>query len=200
MATMYWSSRFRKAASHHYSSRNPEFRKEIHDWRLLSCGYISSAQYGLIEGMFLLTDRCWFLPSMKVEQLIDHTEKGKDHTFEHYHFAADGHQPPFCYKCKGGGKLDWLSKITGVPGLTNTAVKKFKRDPSCALQYVDLLGELKNHQWLGVTSLQEGEELCHTCLGTGIMLDGRFKIFSEKRFKNRLIRVKMSEAIENMKG
>ena len=200
MAKMYWKSRFRNSTPIH--GRPLEFKKEIHNWRLLSCGYISTQPYGLIEGLFLLTDLCWFLPGMKVENLMKHIERGKDHEFEHYHFTADNYWPLFCHKCKGSGKLDWLSKITGVgaPGIVCSTVDKFERDPSHVLQHVDLSGNLKNHQWLGVTLIQEGEELCQECLGTGITLDGRYRIFSAKQFKKRLIKVEMSEAIKHIRG
>lgn len=87
-----------------------------------------------------------------------------------------------CEKCKGVGKFDWANKAT------NSYIYDYVRDPAYILIYEpnykkpSISSAIYQAPYLALarTKVDEskGEVFCEVCLGTGLDLDGRHKIFS----------------------
>ena len=121
----------------------------------------------------------------------------KEALFSH----APGAAPGYCGCCKGSGKLDWVDKAMARGDYRKELVrsmrdferkrKTFKRDKNHFLLYRDKDSKISGRTLLSLTTIDERIECyCPECSGTGLMLDGRRRIFeSMPRIRKSLFRV-----------
>lgn len=98
---------------------------------------------------------------------------------------AGGASSGYCGSCRGSGKIDWVSKAMVPPNHRLPSIGKtgeiardsFTRDQSGFLLYkFDTISTQR--VILSRTILERSESYCKECSGTGIILDGRMRMFS----------------------
>jgi hypothetical protein len=126
-------------------------------------------------------------PGIKTVDLLKKLKEGKDIELYFVNFSKRI-RPDKCKMCNGAGKLDWISKTTHA----NLGIKDFIQDDRKFLGFntTDQFPNLSSQFILSVTKInrQEGEEYCDKCSGTGIKIDGRFRIFQPfKKLQKHLV-------------
>lgn len=194
-----WKKRYRVINDHHqYQINQTPYSIDIHNWRVIYSAHAAMRYSSSVDGVFVKTDQhMWFLPGILFETLLNFLFVDKATSLEQFFVRYGDMNIPFCSRCKGSGRLDWVSDITF---LSNPAV--YIREPDVILQYSKVLKhENKIEQifpllYISRTKLVDGEFYCRQCSGTGLQLDARFKLFSGLR-KIRY-RLKVSNVYDNI--
>jgi len=126
-------------------------------------------------------------PGIKTMELLRKLKEGND--IEQYFLSfSSSIRPDKCKVCHGAGRLDWISKTTHG----NAGIKDFIQDDRKFLGFnaTDQFPNLTSQFILSVTKInrQDGEEYCDKCSGTGMKIDGRFRVFQPfKKIHNHLV-------------
>jgi hypothetical protein len=125
---------------------------------------------------------------IKTYDFLEKYNRGK--VFEQYFDQTPQYVPLPCSSCGGSGKVDWVSKPLAI----KTDIIKFVPESKMFVTLNDFSAypNLINQFKLYVTKInrESGEEYCSFCLGTGIQLDGRFRIFHPfKKLRERLVMI-----------
>jgi len=149
---------------------------DITDWRIILFGANNHERLREAEGLYILVGQVtFFIPFITTKQFLDffYDTKLKDKVYlEAYHLYTHVDQP-ICFKCYGSGKRDWVSTIT------NSFIKgKFVRDENVLYQYRFNKNLISPDLFLSRVKLDKGDTFCQNCMGTGVLLDARFRFLS----------------------
>lgn len=195
-----WSNRYRVVKNdHQYGIRSTPASTDIYHWKVIYYGSLSIAPHGNIDGTFIRTIHgMWFLPGMLIEDLLNYLFIDKATELSQFFINYNDYNVPDCFKCKGSGRLDWISRLTSVQDSV-----KYTRDPNAILQYSKKVGGVIDQTfpflYISQSKLEKGEFHCWQCRGTGVLLDARYRLFSGLvKIKHRLKEVGVEDVINEV--
>jgi len=152
----------------------------ISTWHMLR--YVSTYDDG--EGTVLVysmegmpTYHSVLFPGIKVPNLLEKLKLKQD--FEQYYIIPKKSFSPLkCRRCKGAGKLDWISKAT----ITARGIKDFTQSDREFLGFhhsVNKYPYIASQFIMSRTTIdrENGEDYCDNCKGTGIKINGVYRLF-----------------------
>lgn len=175
--------------SEYYRKANQRFNPssiDVHNWRFIWYSKDLKINGRTSNGTVIqLQEEMVFIPLRTIEDIhkINSIKGPVDQFFE---ILISYYRAPYCFKCHGIGKYDWIEETTMVHN--DNSKSRFIRDMS--LFYTHPQSE--NHVF-AKTMLHEGESYCPRCNGFGIELDGRWRPFKLRGLKKRLIEHKTYE-------
>ena len=163
----------------------------IDNWRYMREDF--SQEHGDIgRGTYVFGYGLYFIPGISAENLIDISDN--DGTIETFFYRLH-HGDPWCHRCQGAGKLNWIQNAKGGversrPGYAyDKHHKVYKRNPKCTMVYSRSSWQSQDKQlYLSPTIVDEGELMCRECKGTGLWLNATVHIFKGfPRIKSKVV-------------
>ncbi len=157
---------------------------DIYNWKVILHGSLNIVGHGTFDGTFIkIFNRMWFLPGAQIEKILDYLFIDKETSLVQFFKSCESYNVPDCFRCKGSGRLDWISNITKVQdGI------RYTREPDTILQYSVPRNECPDEGdkdnrvypllYISRSKLEPGEFHCRMCGGTGLSLDARYRLFS----------------------
>jgi hypothetical protein len=80
---------------------------------------------------------------------------------------------PLCRRCKGTGRIDWVSKIVGNMNIPSEEIDYIPDQSTLIIHY--------NEKFIvthcnAIPTLSPGEKICKWCFGSGLLMDIEFEI------------------------
>ena len=173
MAKIYYKNRFIQP------NKYTNWSTDIYNWRYIKDETITQDNGNIIFGVIIHLNHALFLPYLEIDNVhYLNRAHGKEERVEQFYIEY-GTDTLLCEKCWGKGKLDWVENARDE----RNDYKVFIRDPSSAMIYPKYTRII-----FARALLDEGEDYCPNCLGTGLILDGRHKLFKGMTdMRNRLL-------------
>ena len=152
----------------------------INSWRYIRDDYCQE-KLAVGRGTYVFCYGLNFVPGVTAEQIMDIADS--DSTFEAFFFPLK-HGSPWCERCQGAGKLNWVDNAKGgIPRISVSEVgqyyKEFRRQPKTTMVYSRNSYYSRDRTlYLAPTIVDEGELLCRDCKGTGLWLNATVHIFN----------------------
>ncbi|MFW9872203.1 MAG: hypothetical protein ACFFG0_03800 [Candidatus Thorarchaeota archaeon] len=176
MKIVRWNYRFR--VNDYRSVRSKVSSIDISNWKIIvggTVGVYASSVFENIEGVLILVDeKTYFLPGFTLKKLFDFLS-GPKTEIEYFIMKLGSYNLPLCVKCKGSGKIDWISKVT------EPRKAPFVRDTSLIFQVVrrkidSLYPEIFPNLFVSKAKLEEGFLHCPNCIGSGTTLNANYRL------------------------
>ena len=163
----------------------------IDNWRYIREDF-SQEHRDIGRGSYVFGYGLYFIPGISAEDLIDISNNDK--TIEAFFYKLH-HGDPWCHRCQGAGKLNWIQNAKGGnernrPGYTyDEHHKVYRRNSKCVMAYSRSSYYSQNKQlYLSPTLVDEGELMCRECKGTGLWLNATVHIFQGfPRIKSKIV-------------